>query len=71
MRDPGPLPNRLQPPIATSSTAHNRLVNRLVDRPPGYSNEITTYLGGWGLEGLLGARRPVLSGIVNGIDLEE
>jgi hypothetical protein len=37
----------------------------------GYSDEITTYLGGWGMEGLLGARKPVLSGIVNGIDMDE
>jgi hypothetical protein len=37
----------------------------------GYSAEITTILGGWGLEGLLGSRSPVLSGIVNGIDDEE
>lgn len=39
--------------------------------PSGYSNEITTFLGGWGLEGLLSSRAPVLSGIVNGIDEEE
>lgn len=55
--------NHLKAGIATA--------DRLLTVSPGYSNEITTYLGGWGLEGLLGARRPVLSGIVNGIDLEE
>ena len=38
---------------------------------PGYSHEITTLLGGWGLEGLLGSRAFVLSGIVNGIDMDE
>lgn len=37
----------------------------------GYSSEITTYLGGWGMEGMLTNRKPVLSGIVNGIDNEE
>jgi starch synthase len=39
--------------------------------PSGYSGEIKTYLGGWGMEGLLASRAPVLSGIVNGIDMEE
>ena len=28
-------------------------------------------LGGWGLDGLLAARQPVLNGIVNGIDNDE
>jgi starch synthase len=37
----------------------------------GYSTEITTFLGGWGLEGLLASRASVLSGIVNGIDEDE
>jgi starch synthase len=37
---------------------------------PGYAGEIRTWLGGWGLEGLLNSRGPVLNGIVNGIDDE-
>jgi glycogen synthase len=36
----------------------------------GYADEIKTYLGGWGMEGLLTQRGPVLNGIVNGIDTE-
>ena len=36
----------------------------------GYAEEIKTYLGGWGMEGLLTQRGPVLNGIVNGIDTE-
>ncbi|GBF98815.1 soluble starch synthase chloroplastic [Raphidocelis subcapitata] len=55
--------NHLKAGIATA--------DRLLTVSPGYSTEITTYLGGWGLEGLLGARQPVLSGIVNGIDEDE
>ncbi|KAI8464053.1 MAG: hypothetical protein J3K34DRAFT_441759 [Monoraphidium minutum] len=45
--------------------------DRLLTVSPGYSAEITTYLGGWGMEGLLGDRHSVLTGIVNGIDMEE
>ena len=45
--------------------------DRLVTVSPGYADEVTTLLGGWGLDGLLGGRRPVLNGIVNGIDDDE
>lgn len=45
--------------------------DRVMTVSPGYSEEITTYLGGWGMEALLGGRGPVLNGIVNGIDMDE
>lgn len=44
--------------------------DRIVTVSPGYSEEIRTFLGGWGLEGMLNDRGPVLTGIVNGIDEE-
>ncbi len=44
--------------------------DRVVTVSPGYAGEIRTYLGGWGMEGLLNERAPVLNGIVNGIDVE-
>jgi len=47
------------------------VADRLVTVSPGYAREVTTWLGGWGLEGLLAARSPVLSGIVNGIEEAE
>ncbi len=37
---------------------------------PTYADEICTPAGGMGLDGLLRSRRPVLSGIVNGIDMD-
>jgi starch synthase len=37
---------------------------------PGYAEEICTWLGGWGMEGMIDACGPVLNGIVNGIDDE-
>jgi hypothetical protein len=60
-RNPGSQHGLTRPPLPPLLPPHS----------PGYSFEITTYLGGWGLEGLLGSRKPVLSGIVNGIDDEE
>jgi starch synthase len=44
--------------------------DRVVTVSPGYSEEIRTWLGGWGLEGMLSDRGFVLNGIVNGIDDE-
>lgn len=44
--------------------------DRVVTVSPGYAGEIRTYLGGWGLEGLIDSRAYVLNGIVNGIDDE-
>jgi hypothetical protein len=38
---------------------------------PGYAQEIQTWVGGWGLEGLLAQRSYVLNGIVNGICTDE
>jgi starch synthase len=37
----------------------------------GYAWEITTPEGGWGLHHILSGRGNVLSGITNGIDMEE
>ncbi|KAF8061313.1 SS1 [Scenedesmus sp. PABB004] len=44
------------------------VADRIVTVSPGYAEEIRTWLGGWGMEGMLNARGPVLNGIVNGID---
>ncbi|EFJ41340.1 hypothetical protein VOLCADRAFT_98674 [Volvox carteri f. nagariensis] len=45
--------------------------DRIVTVSAGYAEEIKTYLGGWGMEGILSARDPVLNGVVNGIDTDE
>ncbi|XP_019200298.1 PREDICTED: soluble starch synthase 1, chloroplastic/amyloplastic isoform X2 [Ipomoea nil] len=45
--------------------------DRIVTVSQGYSWEITTPEGGYGLQGLLGSRKPVLNGITNGIDVNE
>uniref|UniRef100_A0A7R9Z6Q7 Starch synthase, chloroplastic/amyloplastic n=1 Tax=Chlamydomonas euryale TaxID=1486919 RepID=A0A7R9Z6Q7_9CHLO len=45
--------------------------DRIVTVSPGYAEEIQTYLGGWGMEGTLAQRQPVLNGITNGIDNDE
>ena len=37
---------------------------------PGYAEEIKTWLGGWGMDGLLASRGFVLNGVINGIDTE-
>uniref|UniRef100_A0A383VM81 starch synthase n=2 Tax=Tetradesmus obliquus TaxID=3088 RepID=A0A383VM81_TETOB len=47
------------------------VADRLVTVSPGYAEEIRTWLGGWGMEGMIDARGPVLNGIVNGIDDED
>jgi hypothetical protein len=52
--------NQPQPPNKTKN-----------QNPLGYSKEVTTPLGGWGLDGLLASRQSVLNGIVNGIDIDE
>ncbi|GAX73007.1 hypothetical protein CEUSTIGMA_g459.t1 [Chlamydomonas eustigma] len=44
--------------------------DRVITVSPGYAEEIQTYLGGWGMEGMLTSRSPVLNGITNGIDTE-
>lgn len=44
--------------------------DRVVTVSPGYAEEIRTWLGGWGMEGLLNDRAFVLNGIVNGVDTE-
>jgi hypothetical protein len=36
----------------------------------GYADEIKTWMGGWGMDGLLHSREYVLKGITNGIDEE-
>jgi starch synthase len=38
---------------------------------PGYAEEVKTWLGGCGMDGLLASRGYVLNGVVNGIDYEE
>ncbi|KAG2432682.1 hypothetical protein HYH02_006667 [Chlamydomonas schloesseri] len=45
--------------------------DRVVTVSAGYAEEIKTYLGGWGMEGIIASRNPVLNGIVNGIDTDE
>ncbi len=45
-----------------------QLADRITTVSPSYAAEIATELGGMGLGGLLRARRPALSGILNGID---
>ncbi|RAL51464.1 hypothetical protein DM860_010966 [Cuscuta australis] len=45
--------------------------DRIVTVSQGYSWEITTPEGGYGLHTLLSSRKPVLSGITNGIDVNE
>ncbi|KAK7828164.1 starch synthase 1 [Quercus suber] len=45
--------------------------DRLLTVSQGYSWEITTAEGGYGLNGLLSSRRSVLNGITNGIDVAE
>jgi starch synthase len=47
-----------------------QLADRITTVSPSYAEEICTPAGGMGLDGLLRARRPVLSGIVNGIDTD-
>lgn len=42
--------------------------DRVVTVSPGYASEIQTYMGGWGMEEMLGDRQQVLNGITNGID---
>jgi glycogen synthase len=37
---------------------------------PGYAEEVKTWLGGWGMDGLLASRGFVLNGVTNGIDTE-
>jgi starch synthase len=44
--------------------------DRVLTVSAGYAEEIKSYLGGWGMEGLLTSRNSVLNGITNGIDLE-
>ncbi|KAM3729746.1 hypothetical protein ACB098_12G035300 [Castanea mollissima] len=45
--------------------------DRLLTVSQGYSWEITTAEGGYGLNGLISSRRSVLNGITNGIDVAE
>ncbi|GIL90265.1 hypothetical protein Vretimale_16336 [Volvox reticuliferus] len=45
--------------------------DRIVTVSAGYAEEIQTYLGGWGMEGIIASRSPVLNGVVNGIDTDE
>jgi starch synthase len=47
-----------------------QLANRITTVSPAYAAEITTPEGGMGLDGLLRARSAVLSGILNGIDVD-
>ncbi|XP_078169549.1 glycogen/starch synthase, ADP-glucose type [Carex rostrata] len=45
--------------------------DRIITVSQGYSWEITTPEGGYGLDGLLASRKSVLDGIVNGIDVTD
>ncbi|KAG2500469.1 hypothetical protein HYH03_002036 [Edaphochlamys debaryana] len=45
--------------------------DRIVTVSAGYAEEIKTYLGGWGMEGIISSRGFVLNGVVNGIDTDE
>lgn len=45
--------------------------DRVVTVSAGYAGEIKTWMGGWGLDGLLVNRDYVLNGITNGIDMDE
>jgi starch synthase len=44
--------------------------DRLLAVSAGFAEEIQTFLGGWGMEGLLQERASVINGITNGIDME-
>ncbi|KAL5567757.1 hypothetical protein UlMin_024332 [Ulmus minor] len=46
-------------------------VDRILTVSQGYSWEITTVEGGYGLQDLLSSRKSVLNGITNGIDVDE
>ncbi|KAJ7959356.1 Starch synthase, chloroplastic/amyloplastic [Quillaja saponaria] len=61
--DTGEAVNLLKGAIVTS--------DRILTVSEGYSWEITTAEGGYGLDELLGSRRSVLNGITNGIDVTE
>ena len=61
--DLGLVVNILKGAIATS--------DRVLTVSEGYANEITTPLGGKGLEVMLEERRHRLDGVVNGIDMDE
>lgn len=61
--DTGEAVNVLKGAIVTS--------DRILTVSQGYSWEITTVEGGYGLHELLGSRKTVLNGITNGIDVNE
>ena len=61
--DLGLVVNILKGAIATS--------DRVLTVSEGYANEITTPLGGKGLEAMLEERVHRLDGVVNGIDMDE
>ncbi|KAL3846178.1 hypothetical protein ACJIZ3_003581 [Penstemon smallii] len=61
--DPGEAVNILKSAIVTS--------DRIVTVSQGYSWEVTTPEGGYGLHELISSRRSVLTGITNGIDANE
>ncbi|KAK4480486.1 hypothetical protein RD792_013560, partial [Penstemon davidsonii] len=61
--DPGEAVNILKSAIVTA--------DRIVTVSQGYSWEITTPGGGYGLHDLLSSRKAVLTGITNGVDVDE
>ena len=64
------ISSRLLIPLCPPSQAGITTSDRVLTVSAGYAEEIQTYVGGWGMEGMLASRASVLNGITNGIDTE-